>query len=160
MKKAIVVYYSYEGSTEKVAKLIAKTIGVEAHAIKPVKEMKYKGFLKFFIGGMNVVLGKKPKIQPIDIDFNKYDLIFLGSPIWAGTFAPPIKTFIDSNILANKKIAYFYCNEGGAKNASEKAKPSIEKNNKLIATLDCANVIKNWNTLSKSIIKWAQDITK
>ena len=160
MKKAIVIYYSYEGSTKKVADLISETAGIETYAIKPVKEMKYKGFLKFFIGGMNTVLGKKPEIQPMDIDLNKYDLIFLGSPIWAGTFVPPIKTFLESNALINKDVAYFYCNEGGAKNAVIKAKLAIDKDNNLIDALDCANVVKNWSTLNKEIIKWTKKLIK
>jgi multimeric flavodoxin WrbA len=41
----------------------------------------------------------KPKLEPINVDFQAFDVIFLGSPIWAGTYAPPIKTLLEDGIF-------------------------------------------------------------
>ena len=48
--------------------------------------------------------GFKPPIKPINIDLSQYDTIILGTPVWWYTFAPAVKTFIESNNLAGKTI--------------------------------------------------------
>ena len=40
-------------------------------------------------------------------------MVILGSPVWAGTFAPPLRTFLDSNDLSGKKIAILATSSGG-----------------------------------------------
>lgn len=41
-----------------------------------------------------------------------YDVVFLGSPIWYGTYALPVETFLKGNPLADKVVAPF-CTHGG-----------------------------------------------
>ena len=44
----------------------------------------------------------------------KYDRIIFGTPVWASTFVPPIRTFINDNPdVKDKKIAVFICFSGG-----------------------------------------------
>lgn len=160
MKKAIVIYYSYEGSTKKVAELIAKETNAKIIAIKMLKESKTSGFKKYLVLGIRTILGQTSKIKPLDIDISNYDLVFIGSPIWAGTFAPPVKTVINSQLLVDKKVAYFYCHEGGAKDAAFKAQQAINKKSKFISALECPRVIKDFAKLKPIIIKWAKDLVK
>ena len=53
--------------------------------------------------------------------------IILGIPVWAGNFAPPIRTFIKENPnIHGKKLAVFTCfSGGGAYKAIEKMKKYI-----------------------------------
>lgn len=50
-----------------------------------------------------------------------------GTPVWAGNFAPPIRTFLKENPdIQNKKISVFTCfSGGGAEKAIEKMKKYI-----------------------------------
>jgi flavodoxin len=92
MSKALVLCYSFEGYTLQMANYIKDALQIEVIEIKPLNELKTKGFYKYIWGGRQVVFKKKPELSPIDVDFDLYDTIFIGSPIWAGTYAPPIRT--------------------------------------------------------------------
>lgn len=48
-----------------------------------------------------------------DIDISSYDEIYLGSPIWFGTLANPIKSFIKKHNFNGKKIHLFVSHGGG-----------------------------------------------
>lgn len=156
--KSLVLYYSFEGNTENIAKAIATGIDADIEMVKPVKELKSKGFSKFIWGGSQVVMGKKPKIQPINVNIETYDFILIGTPIWAGTYAPPIKTLIENEYIKNKKVAYFYTHEGGHSKAMAKAKESISKLNTFIDGRDFLNRDEPMNTHHEDAITWVQEL--
>jgi flavodoxin len=83
--------------------------------LEPVKAYPSKGFKKFVWGGKSALMAETPELLPYDIDFDAYDRIVLGTPMWASTFAPPLRTFIRDHkeALAQKRIAAFVCSSGG-----------------------------------------------
>lgn len=111
--KAIVIYYSLEGNTTLIAELIAKETGAELLELKPEKEIPKDGFKKFLWGGKSVIFKDKPRLINTIPDLAPYDTIFIGTPIWAGTFTPPVNTFISNAVISNKKLAFFACHSGG-----------------------------------------------
>lgn len=54
----------------------------------------------------------KPEILPLGRNVADYDIIFVGSPVWYGTFAPPLGTFFSQNDLSGKTVVPF-CTHGG-----------------------------------------------
>ena len=48
-----------------------------------------------------------PEIQPIKADLSQFDIIFLGYPVWFGTYAPPVNAFLSQTDLSGKKIVPF-----------------------------------------------------
>jgi len=158
--KIAVIAYSFEGNTWKIASAIAEAIHADLIRLVPQKELTSTGFSKYIWGGRQVVFGSKPKIEPLSQDPNEYDLIFLGSPIWAGTFAPPVKTFLETGMIYEKPIAYFYTHEGGYKNAVMRAQKSIEPDNYLIGSLDLMTVMKQEELRVQEAVAWAKDIVK
>lgn len=124
--KTIVVYYSLEGNTDYVAGLIAKTLGADTLRLYPKKAYPTGGFKKFFWGGKSAVMGESPELEEYVFENEKYDRVIIGFPVWASTFAPPIRTFIRKNDLSGKKIAAFACQGGsGAEKAFEKLKKCL-----------------------------------
>ncbi|MDX9863532.1 MAG: hypothetical protein RBT34_01875 [Anaerolineaceae bacterium] len=158
MSKMLVLYYSFEGTTQRIAELIAGKIDADIAEVKPVKEIKTKGFFKYVLGGGQVVLKIKPELKPLKVNLDDYETILLGSPIWAGTFTPPILTLLERGYLKNKTIAYFYCHKGGADQAEEKAKAVIEKNNAYLSSFGCMNVPENFESLQAPVIAWAKRV--
>lgn len=156
--KILVMYYSFEGNTKKIAELIGNCIGADVEEIKPKQELKSRGFLKYLWGGRQVIMGTKPELMPINKDINDYDLVFVGTPIWAGTYAPPIKTLIEEGYIKNKKIAYFYTHEGGHGKAVEKAKMSIEVSNLFIGAKDFRSHGTDFEQQEETVKKWANEI--
>lgn len=128
MKKAI-VYYSMSGNTEHVAKYISEKMDADLIKIEPKKEYPNKGIKKFLWGGKSAVMGETPALEKYEFDNNKYDYIIFGTPVWASSFTPPIRTFIKENRekLKGKKVATFICYMGGgADKTIEKLKEYLE----------------------------------
>lgn len=129
--KTAIVYYSMSGNTELVANKVAAYLGerdeVDVIRIVPKKSYPEKGFLKFFWGGKSAVMAEKPKLLPYEFNTDKYDRIIIGTPVWASTFAPPIRSFIATHTsIKDKKIAAFLCySGGGADKTFEKLKTTI-----------------------------------
>lgn len=127
--KTLIVYYSFEGSTEYFANALAKKLDADILSLKPVKELKSKGFSKFIWGGMQAVMKKKPLLENYSFDSSNYDTIIFGTPIWANSFAPPLATFFAKESLSGKNLALFYCFEGGVGNIEETFKNLYPTNN-------------------------------
>lgn len=130
MKKAI-IYYSMSGNTDYVAKNISDKVDADLIRINPKKEYPNKGIRKFLWGGKSAVMGETPPLEEYEFDVDKYDLIIFGTPVWASSYAPPIRTFIEENKekLNSKKIAVFICYMGGGgEKALEKLKQSLQIN--------------------------------
>ena len=124
--KTLLVYYSLEGNTELVAEKIANIFGCDLLRLQPMKQYPDKGFKKFFWGGKSSVMAEAPKLEPYVFDGNVYDRIIFGFPVWAGSFAPPIRSFVKENNLKGKSIAAFACQSGsGAEKAFEKLKKTL-----------------------------------
>ena len=125
--RTAIIYYSMSGNTEFAAEKIAKKLEADVIRIEPVKAYPDKGVKKFFWGGKSAVMGEEPELLPYDFQAEQYDTIIIGTPIWASSFAPPIKTFLSKNRnITDKKIAVFTCfSGGGADKAIEKMKKFI-----------------------------------
>ena len=61
--------------------------------------------------------GFRPKLKTQAIDLKQYDTVFVGSPNWWSTIAPPIAAFLEGQNFAGKKVAPF-CTHGGGGMAS------------------------------------------
>ena len=125
--KTAIVYYSMSGNTKYVADKIAEKVGADIIRIEPVKAYPDEGAKKFIWGGKSAVMGEKPVLQPYEFSLEKYDRIILGTPVWASTFTPPVRSFIKENQdIRGKKIAVFICfSGGGADKAIKKMKKYI-----------------------------------
>ena len=122
------------GNTEWAAERIAARLGADLLRLEPLKAYPDKGFRKFFWGGKSAVMAETPKLEPYSFDASAYGRIIFGFPVWAGTFAPPLRTFIKENRLEGKRFAAFACQSGsGAEKAF--AKLSALMSDSLEATL-------------------------
>lgn len=119
--KNLIVYYSYEGNTEELVKGMQDGIKADVLKLIPKKEKKTKSLFRFVWGGMQVYMTKKLELEEYNIDLSKYDNIFIGSPCWFGTYAPPINTFLSENKIVSK-IDFVYPIKNGIEEAKTKAK--------------------------------------
>lgn len=130
--KTAIVYYSLEGNTQyvadKIAAILKETCEVDIIRIEPEKAYPNKGFKKFFWGGKSAVMAETPTLLPYEFDVAQYDRIIFGTPVWASTFTPPIRTFINDNpAVKEKQIAVFTCfSGGGADKAIKKLQAFLE----------------------------------
>jgi len=62
-----------------------------------------RGAKKFLWGGKSAVMREKPKLLPYEFKAEQYDTVIMGTPVWASSFAPPIRTFVQENKSIQKK---------------------------------------------------------
>lgn len=111
--RSLVVYYSLLGNTRSIAQKVAAALGSDILELVPEKAYPSGKTSKFIVGGMHAVMGDKPKLKPYTFDHYEYNTIILCTPIWAGTIAPPIRTFATEQEIAGKKIGFVFCSSGG-----------------------------------------------
>ena len=124
--KAMVVYYSQSGNVNYAAEKIAEALNADRLRIAPEKAYPDKGFMKFFHGGKSAVMKEAPRLASYAFRGGDYDLIILGTPVWAGAIAPPLRSFIMENkaVLSQKPLAALVCCSGGK---TEKAVAQIRE---------------------------------
>ena len=117
--KVLVLYYS-QTSTKTVAQEIANKLGADIEEIVAVNP--YDGDFEATINRcmQEREKGVKPEIKPIAANLADYDTIFIGYPVWFGTFAPPMAAFLDQADLSGKKIVPFCTFGSGGLNTSVK----------------------------------------
>jgi len=114
--KVAVVYFSWSGNTRFAAETIAKKAGAALFEIKA--ETPYNSdFNKCCDEAKPECYGKKLRaIKPIEgLDLAKYDVVFVGTPDWWGTMAPPVRTWVTRNkdALKGKTVCIFQTHGGG-----------------------------------------------
>lgn len=152
--KTIIVFYSLEGNTKYVAETIAARIGADILELKTQKEKSGGTFSTYFWGGKSAIMGEKPKLQPYQFNASSYDMIILGTPIWAGRNTPPLNTFLSVNDLSGKSIAVFTCSAGGE---ADKCYSRLRKNLNIVATLSLKDPLKNTEEAEKKIEEFAKE---
>ena len=133
--KTAIVYYSMHGNVRYVSEKVAKELGADLIELKPVKAYPDKGAMQFLWGGSAVTFKKKPDLEPYSFNAADYDLVIIGTPVWAGSFTPPLRTFFENNDLTGKKIAVIATSGGGDSAKCLQAVKEATKADSLAATL-------------------------
>ena len=118
-QKVLVLYYSQTGTTQAVAEELQKQLGADIERIEAVNP--YNGDFQATIDRSRVEMesGELPELNPIQANLADYDVIFIGYPIWFGTYAMPIATLVKENDFAGKTVVPF-CTFGSGGGASWK----------------------------------------
>ena len=118
--KVLVLYYSQTSNTKAVAEEIATRLGADIEEIVPM--MPYDGDFKATIERcvQDREQGVLPEIQPIAADLAQSDIVFIGYPIWFGTYAPPVAAMLDQVDLSGKKVVPFCTFGSGGLESSTK----------------------------------------
>lgn len=111
--KTLVVYYSASGNTERVAKDIAEAAGADLFEIVPT-EVYTSEDLNWTNSDSRVSrehddesLRDVPLTTTEVPDWDSYDSVFIGYPIWWGIAAWPVDTFVKNNDFTGKTVIPF-----------------------------------------------------
>lgn len=105
--KMLVLYYSQTGNTKAVAEQIATSLGADVEEIVMVDpyDPDFQATIQRCMQEREA--GVLPEIQPVQADLSKYDVVFLGYPVWFGTYAPPVTKWLEGVDLTGKKLVPF-----------------------------------------------------
>ena len=116
--KVAVIYFSWspDGNTRFAAETIARKAGAKLFEIKPEKPYS-TDFRTCCDEAKPECRDKRPRpVLPIEgLDLTQYDVIFVGTPNWWGTVAPPVRAWVMQNAAAlkGKSVALFQTHGGG-----------------------------------------------
>ena len=156
--KNLIVYYSLTGNTKFVAKKIALNTDSKLLELKYDDDsFNYNKTLQYIIGSFQALFHYKPRLKDFDIQNNKYDTLFIGTPVWAYGMAPTVRSFLHSkNIKVNKYVLFstFKGNKGQAFLQMKKYLPE----EKIISRKGFKKVLENKEKTEKNIKKWLSDL--
>lgn len=98
--KKLIVFYSRTGTTKKAAETLAKEIDAEIEEIKD--KDKREGATGYLRSGYQAMTRKLAEIEKEEKNPNDYDLVIIGTPVWAGKIPPAIRTYLTRNKLEKK----------------------------------------------------------
>lgn len=105
--KVLVLYYSQTGNTKTVAEEMQKQLNADIEAITATKP--YNGSFDETVNRCKkeMEVGECPEISPITSNIDDYDVIFIGFPVWCGTYAQPIASLVKDTKFEGKNIVAF-----------------------------------------------------
>ena len=112
-EKVLIVYYSWSGNTRVAAEQIRKITGGTLFEIKTAKAYPAEYDACVEQAKKECRSGFCPELASKAGDLAKYDVIFLGTPNWWSTMAPPVRTFLTTENLSGKTIIPFVTHGGG-----------------------------------------------
>lgn len=158
MTRQIVLSYSLEGALREVSQYLASELNIPFKQLVPKDDINKDGSSKYFTGGEQVVYKKTPELEPLDINLGEYDTVFLGSPIWSGSFAPAIRSILERGLLKGKRIAFFYAHEGAPGMAEERIKNEVNKYSELISLFEMVDIDDGFDHVKADVLNWARSI--
>ena len=105
--KTLVAYFSLTGNTEKAAKVIAEKTNADLYKIELVTPYPSEYKAQTELAKKELADGTLPPIKPWPENISEYDIVFVGSPVWWGTMATPVRTFLASGALKDKTVIPF-----------------------------------------------------
>lgn len=166
--KSIVVYFSRtgeqygvgvieKGNTAIVADMIAEQTGADSFEILPKTDnypMTYNELTDVAKEEQNQ--NARPEIKDTVQDFDKYDTIYLGYPIWWGDLPMICYTFLESYDFSGKTIIPF-CTHAGSGNAGTQSKIQAAVPNatvKEVLAISGTDTQNNQESVKKSVTEW------
>lgn len=150
--KSLVIYFSWSGNTQNIAREIQKQTNSDIFEIVP--EVAYSDDYDTVVDLAKEEQQEKarPQIKNKIENIDEYETIYIGYPIWWGDMPMILYTFFDDYDLSNKTIAPFCTSGGSGLSDTEKTIQTLEPNAKVVKGLhvsdssadDASNDVKEW----------------
>ncbi|MFL0250038.1 flavodoxin family protein [Clostridium neuense] len=103
--KILVVFFSKTGNTKQVAESISKSFNCDIEEIR--EKTNRKGIFKTIIEIKDAILGNETTICNTQKDPSEYDVVIIGTPVWASHITPAIRSYVSKNKDKIKCTAFF-----------------------------------------------------
>lgn len=100
--KTLIAYYSYTNNVERIVNELRKQIEADVVEIEPAEKGLDYAANNYAIGSALISAIRNnpnnpdsyPAIDPVNVDFDEYDTIIIGAPLWWSNMAAPLQTFL------------------------------------------------------------------
>ena len=103
--KTLIVYYSRSGHTKTIADELVKRLSADSEEIHETKSRT--GIIGYLRAGKDATFKKATPIESCAIDPSGYDLVIIGTPVWAFTMAGGVRTWLTEHGKKLKQVAFF-----------------------------------------------------
>ena len=112
MEKTLIVFYSKSGNSKVAVSIIGQYIKCDVCEITMIEEYPRKSeeFVKIVREHLRNKTG--PAINPLKIKLEEYKNLFVVTPNWGNTMAPPLRTFFNTNNIKDMNV-YPIMSHGG-----------------------------------------------
>ncbi|NLX48742.1 MAG: ArsR family transcriptional regulator [Methanospirillum sp.] len=124
--RVVIVFYSLSGNTRRVAKLLASRLAgpdlVEVH-----DRHQYSTLTAYASGAPRAMRGEVAEVDPSEIEVGDYDLVVLGSPVWAFSPTPAVNGIVAAlRGIEGKEVVIFVTSAGVPGDAAGKLQAASE----------------------------------
>jgi flavodoxin len=131
--KTLVIFYSYSGKTKTIAEELAAK---ESADIVEIKDAKHLGKLKAYTAGIIAAGRGKPwSIQPLSVDFSKYERLILLAPIWANNPPPAFNAMLEL-LPGEKRVMLKMVSMSGRSKCEERLEKIIKSKGSVVDSFE------------------------
>jgi len=153
--KSLIVYYSRTGNAKFVAEKIAGIFGSDIEEIIDLKSRE--GKMGWMSAGRDASTGRSTKIAPTTKNPHDYDVLIIGTPVWAWNPSAAIRTYLNNNDLTGKKVALFFTFDHNLRQVIEKTK-ALMPNSKFVGELAVTKAVENKEETEKNVLTWCDTL--
>ena len=111
MSRILVVYYSRTGSTRMLAGELVAALKADVDRLDDSRDRcGVFGYLRCAHEALNK---RTVQILPPAYDPSNYDVVVLGTPVWAGNISSPLRSYVAAHKAQFRRVAFF-CTQGGS----------------------------------------------
>jgi flavodoxin len=112
--KTLIVFFSLTGNTRKIAQAISDELNGTLEEIQDTRNRN--GIAGYLLSIMEALFKKRSKIQEVKHDPSAYDLVIIGTPVWAFNISSPVRTYLEQKKKSINAAAFFVtCTASGGK---------------------------------------------
>ena len=103
--RTLVVFYSRSGTTRRIAEALAEALKCDLEEItEPKPRIGFLGYLRSLLEARR----KRPSsIAPNKHDVSSYDLVVIGTPVWAWSLSSPVRAYLMATASQLPEVAFF-----------------------------------------------------
>jgi hypothetical protein len=109
--KTLIVFYSRTGCTRAVAGKLAPLLGADLEDLRETADRS--GALGYLRAGRDAAQGRPAELLPGVRRADGYDLVVVGTPVWAFTMCPAVRAWLMREAAGLRAVA-FLCTQGGS----------------------------------------------
>lgn len=155
MAEVLVVFYSRSGTTASVARRLAKCLGADLDEITAIRP--YVGVAGFLRCIFEATRGDRPDIAT-GRNPSGYRMVVLGSPVWAGCLAAPMRSYLIAHRHHLPPAAAFCTSGSGAAEPVFRQIRQLLEGRPLGATLSLTQDAVLSGAAFEDITRWARDL--
>ena len=103
--RILVVFYSRSGTTRRIAEALAEALKCDLEEItEPNPRTGFLGYIRSLLEARR----KRPSIiAPKKHDVSSYDLVVIGTPVWAWSLSSPVRAYLMATASQLPEVAFF-----------------------------------------------------